>query len=163
MQWSPINWPRLVKLVILGAVAFWLPDVILYALRGYNFSGHDVRMVTMVSPATFLIAIVVAKWADKKSPEKLVVPAMVSGVWLLGGLFMMIGASFAGGGFAKSHSAFDLGMVLFLSVFPPYTFIMATYDGAVGALLLVTAAALALWLVERSGSISRLYAKATRS
>jgi hypothetical protein len=160
MQWSSVNWSRLVKLMLLGAVGFWLPDVILHALRNYDFNGRDVRIVTIVSPLTFLFTTFLAKWADKHSPQKRVVPAMLGGVWLLGGLFMMVGASFAGGGFAKPHSAFPLVVTLSLSIFPMYTFIMATYDGALGALLLVTAVALPVWIVERSGILSRFGRKA---
>ena len=155
MQWSSINWPRLLKLALLGAVGFWLPDVILHALRNYDFDGRSVRIVTIVSPLTFLFTAFLAKWADKHSPQKRVVPAMVAGVWLFGGLFMMVGASFAGGGFAKPHSAFPLFVTLLLSIFPMYTFIMATYDGALGALLLVTAVAVTAWILERRGILLR--------
>lgn len=152
MQWSSINWPRLMKLAVLGALAFWVPDVILHALRGYNFNGHDVLVVTVVSPVALLIAVLLAKWAVRRTPQKRVVPEMLAGVWFFGGLFMMIGAGF--------HTAFPLVITLLVSILPVYTFMMATYDGALGALLLVPAAALAVWLVERSGILLRLRAKA---
>jgi hypothetical protein len=155
MQWSSIDWPRLLKLALLGAVGFWLPDVILHALRGYNFNGRDVGIVTTVSPLTLLIAFFVAKLADKANRQKSVIPALIAGVWLFGGLFMLIGASFSGGGFLTPNGARWVMVTILLSVLPMYTFIMATYDGALGALLLVTPVAVAAWIVERSGILLR--------
>ncbi len=142
-------------MILLGAVAFWLPDILLHALRGYNFNGRDVRIVTIVSPLTLLIAFFLAKRTDKATPQRSVVPALLAGVWLLGGLFMLVGASFSGGGFVSPGGARWVMITILLSVLPMYTFIMATYDGALGALLLVTAVAVPAWIVERSGILSR--------
>jgi hypothetical protein len=41
-------------------------------------------------------------------------------------------------------------MTLLLSFFPMYMFIMATYDGSLGAALLVSAAAFIIWIIHWS-------------
>lgn len=75
---------------------------------------------------------------------------MLTGVWLFGGLFMTIGATFSGGGFMSPGGARGAVLVLLLSLFPMYTFIMATYDGSLVALLLVTICALLVWILQRN-------------
>jgi hypothetical protein len=147
MQWSSVKWSRLIKLSLLGAVGFWLPDVLLHAVRGCNFNARDVRIVTAVAPLTVLITFLLAKRLGKGAPNKQVGPPMIAGVWLFGGLFMVVGASFAGGGFVSSNGGQSV-VVLLLSIIPVYTFIMATYDGALGALLLVTAIAFFVWITQ---------------
>jgi hypothetical protein len=142
-------------LTLLGAIAFWLPDVLVHALRRCDFDGRDVRIVTIACPVTTLIAFFVAKRTDKTDPSQSVFPALVAGVWLFGGLFMLVGASFAGGGLLAPDGARGAMFWILLSLVPIYTFIMATYDGALAALLLVTAFAVPIWLVERSGILLR--------
>ncbi len=151
MQWPSTKWTRLFKLSLLGAVAFWLPDVLLHAFRGYNFNGRDVGVVTIVCPLTLLTVFLVASLTDKATPPKSIFPAFVAGVWLFGGLFMLVGASFAGVGLLAPDGVRGAMFWMLLSLVPIYTFIMATYDGALAALLLVTAFAVPIWLVERSG------------
>jgi hypothetical protein len=62
---------------------------------------------------------------------------MLVGVWMLGSLAMTVNATFTGGGFARP--VWDVWVVIALGIFPPYTYIMATYDGSLGGLLLATA------------------------
>lgn len=59
----------------------------------------------------------------------------MTGVWLLGGLFMMAGATFSSGGFVGPDGFRGALIVLVLSLLPPYVLIMATYDGSLGASL----------------------------
>ena len=44
---------------------------------------------------------------------------------------------------------------MLLSAVPIVTFMLATYDGSLGALLLVTVVAFVVWLVQLSGVLSR--------
>ena len=155
MQWAPIRWSRLLKLMLLGAVGFWLPDTLLHALRGNNFTGRDVGIVTVVSPLTLLMTFFLAKWTDKAAPRKQVGPPLLAGVWLFGGFFMLVGASFSGGGLMSPDGARFSVTTILLSIIPLYTFIMATYDGALMALLLVTVVILLGWLFHRSDSLLR--------
>ncbi len=138
-------WSRRGKLMLLGALSFWLPDVLLHAVRGFDFAGLDAIFLTVGLPLACLPAYL---WAKRLYGNAvLAAPWMLLGVWLLGGFFMQVGASFSGGGFAVGALS-DLTVLLLLSLFPPATFMMATYDGSLLALLLVTALAVVLWIVE---------------
>ena len=154
MKWSTIRWSRVLKLMLLGAVGFWLPDTLLHALRGHDFSGRDVAIVTAATPLTLLITFLLAKRRTKVLAEYIGLP-ILAGVWLFGGLFMMVGQTFSGGGFLAPGGTRSVLMTLMLSLVPMYTFIMATYDGSLGALLLVSAAAFLVWIIQRSLQFSR--------
>jgi hypothetical protein len=154
MQWSSIEWSRLLRLMLLGAAGFWLPDTLLHAVRRSAFNGRDVAIVTAVAPLTLLATFFLTKRADKTAPRKQVGAPLIAGVWLFGGLFMTVGWSFSGGGFMGPDGARGAVMMILLSVFPVYTFILATYDGAFGALLLVSGIALVVWMLQRSGARS---------
>jgi hypothetical protein len=136
--------------MLLGAAGFWIPDVLLQAIHAHRFDWLDVRIVTAVMPSTLLMTFLTAKRVGKCDPPKRVGAPMLVGVWLFGGLFMAVGASFSGAGFASPGGARDVLFVLLLSLFPMYTFIMATYDGSLFALLLVTVAAFLIWILQRS-------------
>jgi hypothetical protein len=158
MQWSSIKWSLVLRLMLLGAVGFWLPDVLLHASRGYNFNSRDVWHVTAAAPLTLFVTFLLAKRTTKGARHSQVGPSMLAGVWLLGGISILLGASFSGGGFTSPDGRW-LALTILLSVFPPYTLIMATYDGTLGALLLVTAVALIVWATQRSGILSRFARK----
>jgi hypothetical protein len=159
MLWSSINWARLLKLMLVGAAAFWLPDIFVHAPRGSNFNGRDVGIVTVVCPLMMLIAFFVVKLSGQVTAQMPVVPAFLAGVWLFGGLLMLVAASFSGGGLMTPGGARWVTITILLSALPMYTFIMATYDGALGALLLVTAVGVLLWIVERSSVLLRFARK----
>ena len=146
--------------MLAGAIGFWLPDTLLHALRGHEFNGRDVGIVTGVSPATLLITFLLLKRAGRGAPQKSVGLPLLAGIWLFGGLFMMVGASLSGGGFMSPDGARSVVMTILLSAAPPYTFILATYDGALGALLLVTAVAFIVWIIQRCGILLRFSPKA---
>ena len=156
MQSSAIQWPRLLKLMLLGAAGFWLPDVALHALRRFDFSGRDVWIVTAIAPLTLLITFLVVKRVGKGSATRQIGLPLLVGVWLFGGLFMMLGASFSGGGLMSPNGIRFVLLTALLSVIPPYTFILATYDGALYALLIVTAVGCVVWVVQRSGVLMLL-------
>lgn len=139
------TWSRRAKLLLLGALSFWLLDVLLHAAEGYDFFGLDVWLLTVAMPLLFFAAHFGAKRLYGRSV--LVAPWMLLGVWLLGNSFMMIGASFSEGGLAIGPFKDTLWMLL-LSLLPPSTFMMATYDGSLFALFLVTGLAVVLWIVE---------------
>jgi hypothetical protein len=145
---SSINWPRAFRLMALGAIGFWLPDTLLHAWRRYNFTGHDVWAVSVVCPLTFLATFFFCRSLDKNTLTKRIGPSLITGVWIFGGLFMMTGASFSSGGFASPNGIKWAVMSTLLSVVPIYTFILATYDGSLFALLLVTSVAAVSWAVR---------------
>jgi len=140
---------RIPKLMLLGAAGFWLPDTLLHAVpRNGIVNWHDVRILTTVMPLTFLGTFLATRWLQKGATPKRIGLPMLAGVWLLGGLFMMIGASFLGGGFVMSDGAYWIGLLALLSLLPMYTFVMATYDGSQFALMLVTTVAFLVWLIQ---------------
>ena len=102
MKWSTIRWSRVLKLMLLGAVGFWLPDTLLHALRGHDFSGRDVAIVTAATPLTLLITFLLAKRRTKVLAEYIGLP-ILAGVWLFGGLFMMVGQTFFRWGLPSSR------------------------------------------------------------
>ena len=155
-------WTRVSKLMLVGAISFWLPDTILHAFRAYYFNSLDVRIITAVMPLTLLCSYVAMKWVNKDSPPTRIGLPMLAGVWFLGGLFMALSASFSGGGFMMAGGMRTVGVVLLLSLFPMYTFIMATYDGSLAALLLVSGVAVLVWAFQSSGLLVRLGFKRAR-
>lgn len=147
-MWSSINWLRAFRLMMLGAIGFWLPDTLLHAWRRYNFTKHEVWAVSVVCPMTFLATFFFCGWLDKDTLKERIGPTLIVGVWTFGGLFMMAGASFSGGGFTSPNGIKWAVMSTLLSIVPIYTFILATYDGSLFALLLVTAVAGVSWAVR---------------
>lgn len=150
---------RVPKLMLVGAISFWLPDTLLHAFRAYKFNSLDVRIITVVMPLTLLGCFVATKWANTGAPPRRIGLPMLAGVWLLGGLFMAVGASFSGGGFMMAGGVRAAGGVLLLSLFQMYTFIMATYDGSLAALLLVSAVAVLVWIFQSTRLLTRLGSK----
>ena len=92
-------WTRVLKLMLVGTISFWLPDTLLHAFRAYNFGSLDVRIITAVMPLTLLCSYGAMKWVNKDSPPRRIGLPMIAGIWFLGGLFVALGASFSGGGF----------------------------------------------------------------
>ena len=133
---------------VAGALSFWLPDVVVHIVAGPNFDSRHVWVCTILMPATFLFAYVVARRFGMKRDFKWVGPAMLLGVWLTGGLFMTL-ATASGSGFVGVDGVGRL-LIIVLSVIPVVTFILAAYDGSLFALLAVTLGALLLLGVRAS-------------
>src|SRR6266566_5786345 len=77
--------------------------------------------------------------------------AMLLGVWVTGGLFMMLAATASGGGFANPEGIRGSLWIIALSIIPLVTYMLATYDGSLFALLAVTVGALLIWGVHSRG------------
>ncbi|MFZ0703122.1 MAG: hypothetical protein WAN10_18975 [Candidatus Acidiferrales bacterium] len=146
------------RLFFLGALSFWGPEVILYAWEREELNWG---IVTVTLPLCLIAAYAAIRI---KRRAKVGVPSaaafMLLGIWVLGPLAMITGATFLGSGLAHSpiHTAL---IALLLGFFPPYTFISATYDGSLFALiiasLLMVILHLALerknWIVPRSWTV----------
>jgi hypothetical protein len=135
-------------LAVVGALSFWLPDVIIHVFARQSFDAPHVWAITLVSPTTFLIAYVSMRSVAAHRDYRLLGITMMFGVWFLGGLFIIVIAA-AGGGFAGPNRVGTLFMFLLFSWFPLLTWIMATYDGSLGALIIVTLGALLFWGVRK--------------
>jgi len=76
---------------------------------------------------------------------------MLVGIWLLGGLCMTIGATFAGGGFAAPNGMRGSLFAIAFSLLPLFTCAMATYDGSLFGLLVASLILfIACWSSDRS-------------
>jgi hypothetical protein len=62
----------------------------------------------------------------RASPRRHVVWPMLLGVWLFGGFFMVMGASFSGGGFAGANGSRGAAKLILASLVPIVTFMMST-------------------------------------
>lgn len=134
--------------MLLGGISFWTPDIIIHALRSYKFSGPDVLVVTLLSLGSLLVCYGMVSWSlDKRRKAPLIAIPMLIGIWLLGSTAMMIGASYSGGGFASSEVSTWYGVAL--GLLPPYTFIMATYDGILGALLIAHVLMILMCVIDK--------------
>jgi hypothetical protein len=136
--------PRLaLTFAVTGALSFWLPDLVIHINAGPNLDSRHAWLITTLAPAIFLLAYVVARNLAVKRNFQWVGAVMLLGVWLSGGLFMMLAGMLSGNDFMGSSGAWRL-VVLFLSVIPIVTYVLAAYDGSLFALLAVTLGALVL-------------------
>lgn len=139
---------RAISTAMVGAFAFWLPDVAIHALQGRAFGAGDV----VVASLTMIVTVLASLRLDPHGRRTLVGlargVAIVLGIWFVGPFLMMCGATFSGGGYAVSGSPLDW---LFLFI-PGIAFIIATYDGALGALLLVTVLVPLVCMTARSSA-----------
>lgn len=128
-----------------------MPDVVVHVIAGREFNSLHVNAITLLLPITFLIAYVSFRKVAAHRGYRSLGVAMLIGVWLTGGLFMMIAATASGGGFSSTKGVRDSILITTLSVIPLVTYVMATYDGSLFALLVVTVASFVAWSAGRSG------------
>lgn len=133
-----ISW-RAARLFALGAAVFWMPDVLWHAVAGPNFGGHGgVLWLTLIMPLTLLGTYVCLKNGVPEEQSRLVGWALMAGVWLLGGPLIILGNVLTGAGYSSLGSLRTSLEMLPLSCFPPVLWVIATYDGTLGALLIVS-------------------------
>jgi hypothetical protein len=122
--------------LLLGATVFWVPDVLVHMGSGAAFGPAEVLLITMVMPALTLLAYArIDRKGARTARGWARAGLMLLGIWGLGPTFMMISATAGGAGFFGFNTWADWLMLLHV---PAATFIAATYDGALGALLLTT-------------------------
>jgi hypothetical protein len=128
--------------IILGffsGVVFWPPSILVHAISGASFGAFGflaVNLLAIVATTVTVRRLVRANnfpWSGQA-----LLALHVTGVWVLGPACLLASASAGGGGSGQEGlaSALDARMLLF----PPGTFIGATYDGTLGAVALVTVA-----------------------
>ncbi len=122
-----------------GALSFWFSDILLNARK-----FDSLILSTLLPTFGFVFSYMIIRRLTRSVNGPSRAFFMILGVWLFGSLAMMIGATFAGGGFATGVA--DTVGVIALGLLPPYTLIMATYDGSVLALLFTSCLALGVHL-----------------
>jgi len=121
----------------LGAFSFWFPDVLLHLHAGPNLDSRHGWAITVLAPAIFLMAYVVARRFAGRQHFNWPGATMLLGVWLSGGLFMTLGATASGSDFVGGTGLWRL-VVIVVSIIPIVTYVLASYDGSLFALLMVT-------------------------
>jgi hypothetical protein len=128
------------KYFLLGAVAFWTPDVLLAAV----FHQPSIERWYLANPI-FVISVCLTYAAIFKLRASRYPPSNISaafymliGIYVLAPEFMLIEQTFAFSRIPAFHTMQDWGYMMLSSFLPPYTLIMAGYDGSAFALLIVT-------------------------
>jgi hypothetical protein len=146
--------PFFVGTVLLGGLAIWLPSIMLHAVRGESFCNVDAVVLTGILPVIAVVAAVAAGRIQKARKGARFAPLAVGlGVWGLGPLAMSVSAMFSGGGFVMQGAW--VALLALTALFPLTTFMMATYDGSLGGLLLGSAALALLFIRGSSSAIYR--------
>jgi hypothetical protein len=126
-----------ISYILLGGIVFWAPNIAVHWITGFRFSYPDAVGITFLLPAATYLFFRIIWWPLRKQEERLS-PALfaVLGIWITGPSMLTFSASFCGGGLTQPDAwhFFVFGTMLF----PLFTFVMATYDGTLFALLLVT-------------------------
>jgi hypothetical protein len=122
---------------LLRGLVFWTPGVVVHWMRAYRFSGFDVIALTVLLPLTTYLFFRIVWWQLREQESRLSQALFaVLGIWIIGPSMLTFSSSFCGGGLSQPGAwhFFVFGTLLF----PVFTFIMAAYDGTLGALLLAT-------------------------
>ncbi len=128
---------RGVTTAVLGALAFWAPDILVHVTIRSMFGRAEVLLITVLMPVTTLLVFARVDAAGRRTVRGWVrALLMLVGIWLFGPVFLMISATADAGGFLTPDSTAHLWWMV--RYFPISTFSFATYDGALGALLLIT-------------------------
>lgn len=78
-------------LFLLGGLAFWLPEIVLYAWTRQELNG---RLVTFLFPSSLMVIYLgVSIFRPKRTPKPSAAISMVVGVVFLGTLAITIGAT----------------------------------------------------------------------
>ena len=122
-------------LFLLGALSFWLPEILLDVWSRQELDG---KLVTFLLPSIFLLAYLLALiLRPRRSAKPSAAIFMVLGVIFLGTFAMAVGATIRGAGFLEHPGSTLLGVLLGTLV-PIYAFIAATYNGSLYALVFVS-------------------------
>jgi hypothetical protein len=125
--------------IALGALVFWLPDVVVHALARSHYSGIDGIFLTVFLPllTCYVLKLIWKTKGESRNFASAALPAVL-GIWVFGPLMMIISATFSGGGFTRPE-AWRLLYIGF-TLFPIMMIDMSTYDGTLFAVFLVSAA-----------------------
>jgi hypothetical protein len=95
-------------LFLLGALAFWLPEIVLYV---WNKQDINRKLITFLLPSIFLIVyLLVAILRPRGTVRPSAAIFMVLGVIFLGTLAIAIGATIRGAGFLEHPGSALLGI-----------------------------------------------------
>jgi hypothetical protein len=132
---------KFVTVPLVGAAAFWLPDTVVHLVRSTRFDTPDVLLVTALMPVSLSLFWLVVSRALKTPMSSVAIPFMC-GIWFTGGLFMSLGWIWS-----VSNPVSSVSFSTVVGIVPIYTFMAATYDGSLFALLGVSVVLVGGWLL----------------
>lgn len=135
-------------LPLLGGLSFWLPDTVAHLIRSVQFDRRDVVVVTVLMPLCLCAGWVAASKILTRSLAS-VAPQFLMGIWVTGGLLMSLGWMLS-----TPSPVHSLAISSLLGIIPIYTFMAATYDGSLGALLLVSIILFLAWILPMGSAKS---------
>jgi hypothetical protein len=98
-------------------------------------------VVTVLMPLSLCAALVAASKILRKRVAS-VAPQFLLGIWVTGGLLMSLGWMLS-----TVSPLYSLALSSALGIIPIYTFMAATYDGSLAALLLVSIVLFLVWML----------------
>jgi hypothetical protein len=128
-------------LPLLGGLSFWLPDTVTHLVRNVQFDRRDVMVVIVLMPLCLCAGWVAVSKILRKSLVS-VAPQFLLGIWVTGGLLMSLGWMLS-----TPSPLHSLAVSSVLGIVPIYTFMAATYDGSLAALLLVSIVLFLAWVL----------------
>ena len=134
-----------------AALAFWLPSIVVHAMRGPRFGVLDMMIISVACPGTAAIVFAALSLLERRCSLAWRASTFLLGVWIWGPPSMMVGGAFSGGGL---HALSDLGGFVFVwACFVVSTPMMATYDGSLFALFIIT---VLLWLLLTISALQKI-------
>ena len=125
-------WP---PVVLVAGVSFWIPSIVTHAILGSRFDVLGVLLATVACPALAMITLALLWCVPMQCTLAARSLVFLLGLWLSGPLCMMLVASIIRGGV----SSIDPNALILLTIcFPVTTPMMATYDGSLAALAIIT-------------------------
>jgi hypothetical protein len=130
------NIPNYATYTLVGSFAFWLPSVILHAVKGDDYFRHLTVLAYVQVFST--VGALVSNWFLRGwiVPPRRIAPWLLLGIWVLGPFWLSVNATFDGGGFAKEGGW--LAVIVSIFGFPVMTPLLAVYDGSIPNLLMIT-------------------------
>jgi hypothetical protein len=142
---------RNLRWAVYGALFFWTPDILIHAIKRYQFDNPI--LVSLACPLTLVSGYFIVAFFSAGEISTLHPALATIGIWCTGGFATMLASSFAGGGLANPDGWLVAVGISFLTVvFPPLTLMLATYDGSLFALLVATL----LMVIEMAGLPARI-------
>lgn len=132
---------------LVGGVAFWLPVTSVELLRGGQMGPIVGTMLPLATQLGCYVAL-----SNHRSARRWLALSMLVGLYLLGPLFMEIGATAGHGGFSQFHGWSDVGYLLFCSLFPPATLMLSTYHMTLLSVILSSVSMLVLHFTYERGT-----------
>jgi hypothetical protein len=124
---------RAVRWIVTGGLAYWLPVILVSAAYRENLSAVTINVASV---AGLLILGLTIRARGKPAPQW---GWVLAGIYILGPSAMLLAASVGGGPSAPSLPGDWLWLVV-VCVLPPMTLWLATLDGMIFSVLLVSVA-----------------------